>query len=96
MREKAISPLRPAHDRRHEERAQSRRSVWITLHSLARICMRGQIADAAVILTSRSKQLSISARDINRQESVRAMRLKDYRGAHRARVVECAIFATRN
>jgi hypothetical protein len=24
------------------------------------------------------------------------MRLKDYREAHRARVVECAIFATRN
>src|SRR5258707_14211805 len=27
----------PAHDRRHEERAQIRQSVWITLHSLARI-----------------------------------------------------------
>src|SRR5262245_10487819 len=29
MREKAISPLRPSHDRRHEERAQIRRSVWM-------------------------------------------------------------------
>ena len=96
MREKAISPLRQrmiedmSSVRKSDDQSGSRYIHWQEFAS------RGQIADAAVILTSRSKQLSISARDINRQESVRAMRLKDYREAHRARVVECAIFATRN
>src|SRR5260370_3478572 len=62
----------PAHDRRHEERAQIRRSVWITLHSLARICMTGldrscgrhldELIETAFDFSTRYQSSSISSR----------------------------------
>jgi hypothetical protein len=59
---------------------------------------RDAVADAEIILTNSSKQFRFGRVEIfeSLKDRFAAMRFKDRRERHRARVVECAIFATPN
>ena len=59
---------------------------------------RDAIADAEIILTNGSKQFRFGRVEIfeSLKDRFAPMRFKDCREGHRAGVVECVIFATRN
>jgi hypothetical protein len=69
-----------------------------TQHATSRTCGLNTIAHAVIILTNGSKQFRFGRSEIFEilKDRFTPMRFKDCREAHRARVVECAIFATRN